>query len=462
MSKHSTFIFVFMVSIIVVSSCKVTKGYQAPDIQYTDSFRGGGIGDTTTMATLRWREIFTDTMLQRLIEKGISQNLDLQMAYSRIRQAQSYYEQSRAAFLPDADANAAVARTRLSKVQGFGVVSNFTEYQLGISAAWEADIWGRLSSTKRASLASLLRTEAAARAIQSAIVSDIASLYYTLLALDQQLIITRQTVRNWDTTVTTMRSLLDAARVTEAAVVQSEAQRYVAEVTIPDLSQQIRKTENALSILMGSPPFAIPRSRLADESAVAVLNTGIPAQLLANRPDVKQAEQAYRYAFELTNVARTAFYPSLTITGSAGFSNSSLSGFFGASSFGYSIAGGLLQPIFHQRLNKTNLEVAKEQQRVAWLGFQNTLLVAGQEVSDALSLHVAARNKMLVRGNELAALQKSVDYTQKLLQNGFANYTEVITARQSLLAAELGTVDDKLQELQAIVSLYTALGGGWR
>ena len=422
MNKPSKFTLAFSVSFIILSSCKVTKPYQTPAVQYNDSFRGGATGDTTTMAILRWREVFTDTILQGLIEKGISQNLDLQMAYSRIRQAQSYYKQSRAAFLPAIDANAGASRTRLSKAQGFGVVSNFTEYQLGISAAWEADIWGRLSSTKRASRASLLQTEAGARAIQSEIVSNIASLYYTLLSLDQQLIITRQTVRNWDTTVTTMRSLLEGARVTEAAVVQSLAQRYAAEVTIPDLIQRIQQAENALSILLGMPPADVTRSRLADQSTLPILNTGIPLQLLGNRPDVQEAEQAYRYAFELTNVARTAFYPSLTISGSTGFSNLSLSGFFGASAFGYSITGGLLQPILHQRRNKTNLEVAKEQQRTALLGFQNTLLTAGQEVSDALSLHVAARNKMLVRSNEIDALQKSVDYTQKLLQNGFANY----------------------------------------
>jgi multidrug efflux system outer membrane protein len=462
MSKPLKYIFVFLLLAIAQVSCKVTKPYQSPDIQYKDSFRGGGIADTTTIASLPWREVFTDTILQRLIEKAISQNLDLQIAYTRIRQAQAYYRQSRAAFLPDLDANGSVARTRLSKAQGFGVVSTFTEYQLGFSSSWEADIWGRLRSAKKASLAGLLNSEAGVRAIQSEIVSGIAGLYYALMALDQQLIITEQTVRNWDTTVTTMRSLQDAARVTEAAVVQSEAQRYAAEVTIPDLNQRIRQTENALSILLGIPCSAIDRNRLADQSTISILNTGIPAQLLANRPDIQQAELAYRYAFELTNVARTAFYPSLTITGSAGFSNLGLSNFFGSSSVGASIAGGLFQPIFKRRLNKTNLEVSKEQQQAALLSFQNALLVAGQEVSDALSRHVAARNKMSVRSNEITALQKSVDYTQELLQNGFANYTELITARQSLLAAELGRVDDKLQELQAIVSLYTALGGGWR
>ena len=466
MSKPITYIFSFLVMIAAAVSCKVTKTYQSPTVQQTvpqmDSFRGGAGADTVTIASLPWRQVFADTILQRVIGQGISQNLNLQIAYTRIRQAQAYYKQSRSAFLPELDANAAVGRVRLSKAQNFGAVSSITEYQLGLSATWEADIWGQLNSAKKASLAGLLSTEAGVRAIQSEIVSEIAGLYYTLMALDQQLGITEQTVKNWDTTVITMQSLQASAKVTEAAVVQSVAQREAVAVTIPDIIQSIRQTENALSILLGMPPSAIRRSRLDDQFTIAMLNTGVPAQLLANRPDVQQAEQDFRVAFELTNVARTAFYPALSITGAANFSSFDFKNLFDVTSLGASIFGGLTQPIFEKRLNKTRLEVAGEQQQAALLGFKNTLLMAGQEVSDALSLHSAAMAKTGSRSNEITALQQSVDYTQELLQNGFANYTEVITARQSLLGAQLGRVNDKLQELQSVVSLYTALGGGWR
>jgi len=462
MSKPIQYIFVLLFLGAMIVSCKVTKSYQSPGVQHMDTFRGAETGDTLTIGNLPWRKVFTDTILQRIIEQGIAQNLDLQIAYTRIRQAQAYYKQSRSAFLPDMDANAGVGRVRLSKAQNYGVVSSVTEYQIGLTASWEADIWGGLKSTKKASLASLLSTEAGARAIQSEIVSEIADLYYRLMALDEQLSITGQTVKNWDTTVLTMQSLQASARVTQAAVVQCVAQREAAAVTIPDINQGIQQTENALSILLGMPPSSISRSRLEDEFAVAMLNTGVPAQLLANRPDVQQAEQTYRAAFELTNVARTSFYPTLTITGGANFTSFSLSNLFDVASLGASVVGGLVQPIFNRRLNKTRLEVAKEQQQAALLGFRSTLLIAGQEVSDALSLHASAMGKIAVRTSEISALQQSVDYTQELLQNGFANYTEVITARQTLLAAQLGRVDDKLQELQSTVSLYTALGGGWR
>lgn len=448
--------------VLVLASCKVTRTYESPEVRTDGLFRDVQTSDTNSIANLPWREVFTDTVLQRLIAEGIAQNLDLQIAYTRIRQSEAYFEQSRAAFLPTFNANASVSESKLSNAQGFGIRKNATQYQLGLSSSWEADIWGRLSSNRRASLASLLQTQAGTRAIQTSIVSGIANYYYTLLALDQQLAITEQTVRNWDTTVRTMSALKEAARVTEAAVVQSEAQRYAAEVTIPDLKQRIRETENALSILLGQTPTAIQRSRLDDQSTVSVLQTGVPAQLLGNRPDVQQAEFAYRSAFEFTNVARTAFYPALTITGSAGLTSLTLGSFLDPSSLAASIAAGLTQPIFNRRLNRTNLIFAQEQQQAALLDFRNTLLVAGREVSDAISLHSTALEKMTVRTLQLTALQRSVEYTQELLRNGFANYNEVITARQSLLAAELGRVNDQLQSLQAMVNLYRSLGGGWK
>ncbi len=447
---------------LTMASCKIIKPYELPAIQTDSLYRDVATTDTTTIANLRWTELFKDTSLQKLIAQGIAHNLDLQMAYTRIAQARAYYQQSRAALLPTLNANAGVTRSRLSDAQGFGIRTHTTQYELGLSSGWEIDIWGKLSSNKRANLASLLQTEAAARTVQTELVAAIANYYYSLLALDQQLIITQQTVINWDTTVQTMRGLKEAARVTEAAVVQSEAQRYAAEVTIPDLKQSMRETENALSILLGVAPAAISRSTLQQQDTLDVLQTGIPAQLLANRPDVQQAELNFRSFFELTNAARTYFYPSLTITGSAGLSSLVLDQLFKSASVAASIGAGLTQPIFNRRANKTRLEVAKSQQQEALLNFKNTLLIAGQEVSDALFLHQAAIEKSKVRTNQMIALEKAVEYSQELLRNGFANYTEVITARQSLLQAELGEVNDRLQRFRATVNLYRSLGGGWK
>ena len=447
---------------MLAASCNITRPYQRPALRTANLYRDVATTDTTTLARLRWQQLFTDTTLQRLISQGIAQNLDLRVAYTRIQQAEAYYRQSRAAFFPTLNANTGVTRSRASQALTFGQQGTFTQYQLGLSSGWEIDVWGRLRSNRRASLASLLESEAGARAVQTGLVANIATYYYQLLALDQQLAITRFTVMNWDTTVQTMRALKVAARVTEAAVVQSEAQRYAAEVTLPDLRQNIRETENALSILLALPPAAIRRGRLEDQTTVEVLQTGLPAQLLANRPDVQQAEQNYRYFFELTNVARASFYPALTITGSLGLTSRALTDLFNPSFLANSIGAGLTQPIFNQRLNRTRLAVARAQQQESALNFQNTLLNAGREVSDALSLHQTALDKIQVRTYQIDALEKSVSYSQELLRYGFANYNEVITARQSLLQAQLGGANDRFQRLQSVVNLYRSLGGGWR
>lgn len=456
------YISIVSLAIFLLTACKVAEPYRAPEDLPLQSYREQTATDTNTIATIPWNRYFTDTILQRHIAAGLDQNLNLQMAYQRITQARAYFNQSKAAFLPTLNANAGVTTSKLSEAQGFGIRTHADQFTLGLSANWEADIWGRLKSSRKSSLASLLQTEAAANALRTGLVADIASLYYLLMALDDQLEITRQTVVNWDTTVQTMMELKEAASVTQAAVVQSEAQRYAAEVTIPDLKQSIRETENTLSILLGREPGVIERSKLFGQLMPDMMQTGVPAQLLANRPDVQQAELGFRYYFEMTNVARTYFYPSLTINGSAGQQALQFSKLFDPSSFATSIGAGLLQPIYNRRLNKTRLEVAKSQQQEALFGFRNTVLNAGREVSDALSLYATAGEKIEIRSKQMQALEKSVEYSEELLKNGFANYTEIITARQSLLLAELGRINDRLQQLQSGVNLYRALGGGWR
>lgn len=457
----SSLLFVSLI-IVVVSSCKVTKPYQAPEVKTEGLYRDINSADSNSIANLPWQEVFTDEILQDLIKRGLSYNPDLLSAFTRIQQAQAYFKQSKASLLPDLVATVGVTQSKLPETQQLVGSSSRTQYNLGVSSVWEADIWGRLSSIKRAEFANLLQTEAAAKTIQTGLISSIANYYYRLLAMDQQLKITEKTIDNWDSTVITMKALKEAAIVTEAAVVQSEAQRYAAEVTIPDLKQAIKETENALSILIGSAPGGIKRGSLLNQQSLYSLKTGIPAQLLANRPDVMQAELNFRTQFELTNVAKASFYPTLSITGSAGFNSLDIDNFLDPASFLANIGGSLTQPIFNRRANKTRLEVAVAQQEEALLNFKNTLLIAGKEVSDALSLYETAGQKMAVRNKQTDALQKSVDYSQELLENGFANYTEVITARQSLLQAELSSIDDRLQQLTAVVDLYRSLGGGWK
>ena len=449
-----------MLLVLMISSCKVTQPYEQPsDAINNKLYRDSSNNGTADIAEVSWKQMFSDTLLQALVQEGISNNLDLKVAIARIKAAAANFKQSKLAFLPSVDANPSATFQRVPSTQ-FGFPET---YVLQLTSSWEADLWGKLSSAKRAAMASLLQSEAYKRAVQTQLVSDIATNYYLLLAYDAQLQITERTVENRIKEVETMKLLKESNVVTGAAVVQSAANRYSVEITIPDLKQNIRETENTLSILLGKSPDTIFRSTIEQQATTTNLATGVPAQLLANRPDVQQAEYQLRNSFELVNVARAYFYPSFTITGAAGYSSASLAQLFNPVSFFANITGGLLQPVFEQGLNKQRLSVAQANQEESLNTFKKTILIAGQEVSNALFSYDAALQKQSLRSEQIAYLQKSVDFTKQLLEYSSAtNYTDVLTSEQNLLAAQLSSVNDKLQQLSAVVVLYRSLGGGWR
>jgi multidrug efflux system outer membrane protein len=465
--RYLKYIYLLLVLMGTVLSCKVTKPYKQPDLNTNDLYRGQTSTDTATIASMPWEKLFADTVLVALIHEGLYQNLNLKVAVQKIEEARAAFGQSKAAFLPSLSGNVSVTQSKQSVASldyppGTVVNTKFTSYQLGLSSSWEADVWGQLSSAKKSAYANLLQTDAAKRAIQTQLIADIANNYYMLLALDKQLDITTRTMQNRIKDVETMKALKEGAVVNGAAVVQAEANRYAAEVAIPDIKRSIRETENALDILVGRGPGNLNRTKLDTQQPITDLQTGIPAQLLKNRPDVQQAGYNFRAAFENTNLAHTYFYPQFTITASGGFTNLTLKDFFVNSIF-YNIAAGLTQPIFNQGINKSRLKTAIAQQKEALYNYQQTILVAGQEVSNALYAYQSAMDKDGARGKQIVALQKSVDYTEQLLKFSSAtNYTDVLTSEQSLLAAQLSGVNDRLEQLQAIVNLYRALGGGWR
>lgn len=465
--KYNKQVFALLIGAAFLSSCAVTKTYERPPVKTDGLYREQASADSLTMANMPWRSVFADQKLQTLIQRGLDQNINLKNAIQNIIQAQATLRQSKLAYLPTLSGDANVTRSKQSEAglnfpPGININTLTNTYKLSLSTSWEADVWGKLSSAKRSALAKYLGTDAAKRAVQTQLISDIATNYFSLLALDQQLVITNETLKSRIATVETMKELKEGAVVNGAAVVQSEANRYAAEVSIPDLKRSIRETENALCILLGEAPGPIDRTTLAVQAEPASLAIGVPAQLLQNRPDVQEAEYNFKSAFENTNLARTYFYPSFTLTASGGFSNLELKNFFDHSVF-YNLVGGLTQPIFNQGVNKARLTTAQSAQLQALNSFQQSLLVAGQEVSNALYAYQTAKEKEVSRAKQIEALVKSVDYTQELLRYSSAtNYTDVLTSEQSLLAAKLSGVSDKLQKLQAIVSLYQALGGGWK
>ncbi|TKC01259.1 efflux transporter outer membrane subunit [Pedobacter cryotolerans] len=462
--KHSLVIIGF--AVLILSAC-VTQKYETPKVTTADLYRDNNTTDTTTIANLPWKNLFNDANLQTLIQQGLNENLDLKQAIERIRIAQATLQQSRAAFLPTLQADVSVTDAKQSQAAlnfppGVNINLETQTYRAQLSTSWEADIWGKLSSAKRASYANLLQTDAAKRAVQTQLIANIANAYYNLIALDKQLKITLETVKSRTNNVETMKALKEGALVNGAAVVQSEANLYAAEVTIPDLKRSIRETENALNVLLARVPGTILRSDLDSQTPYSDLQTGVSAQLLKNRPDVQAAELSFRAAFENTNVAKTFFYPSLTLTASGGLSTLQLADFFNNSVF-YNLIGGITQPIFARGQNKARLTTAQAQQQQAFYTFQQTLLTSGQEVSNALYAYQTATEKETTRAKQIASLTKAVDFTQELLRYSSAtNYTDVLTSEQSLLAAQLSGVSDRLQKLQAVVNLYRALGGGWK
>lgn len=445
----------------VLISCNSSQHYQRDSVN-TENLYGVESSDSTNLSNMPWQELFTDPLLQNYIAEGLANNPDLQIAIQRVAQSEAYFEQSKAALLPGINAKAAGNYTRNSESLNPNSSRETGSYQLGVEAGWEIDLWGKLSSAKRAAYANLLATDAGRKAVETRLISNIATAYYNLSALDAKLAITQQTVLNDIDIIETFVVLKESGRATSAAIVQSEASRYAAEVTIPDLEQQIREVQNALCLLLGRTPQKIQRNSIEAPLDNELLKTGVPSQLLDNRPDVMQAEYDVMRAFEMTNSARAYFYPALTLTASTGFVSGSLNNLLDPASFAANVIGGLTAPIFNKKTNTTRLKVSKAQQEESLHNLRYMLFNAGHEVNNALGLYETATKKIELRKKQIFALEKSVEYTRELLTYGTSSYIEVLAAQQSLLGAQLNSVNDHLQQLNAVVSLYRALGGGWK
>ncbi|MCG2792623.1 MAG: efflux transporter outer membrane subunit [Weeksellaceae bacterium] len=446
-------------------SCKVTETYSNPAVEQSrqdNLFRQKSSSDSTSLANVSWNQIFADAKLQNIIKKTVANNLDLKVAIAKIQEADAIFKQSQLQNLPSLDGIASVKETKNSaSAQGGNfVIPDLTNYQLGISTGWEVDIWGRISSLKRSAYAGFLQSDAAKRAVQTQLVAQAASLYYQLISLDKQLEITNQTIELRKKDVESVELLMDAGYLTGADVEQSKANLYSAQLSVPDLELQIQQTENALSTLMNDNPNTIDRNSIDSQVVYTDLKTGIPVSLLKNRPDVQAAELSFRQAFENKNVALAQVYPTFNITGTIGLSTKTLENFFSNSLF-YTVGGSLTQNIFQQGNRKAQVRITEARKQQAYFTFQNTLLTAGSEVSNALLSYQKAKEKESTRLLQIRSLEKAVEFNKELLTySSNVNYVNVLTSEQSLLQAQLAGVNDKLQQLQAVTEFYRALGGG--
>lgn len=468
MRKQSLYNIVLLVGLsFVLTSCFVAKEYERPALQETDAlYRTDNLPtDSLSMAEVSWTTMFTDPYLKQYIAEGLQNNIDVRIALQQLVAAEAYAKQGKAGYFPSLSAGASITHQELSKNSQFGAFlanTSTDQFDLTANLSWEADIWGKIRSNKRATQAAYLQTVAGHQAVKTQLISSIATAYYNLLALDTQLEITKQTILTRDSSVVTIRALKDAGQVTQVAVDQNIAQFNNAKALQVDLETAIFKMENTLSILLGKGPQEFKRSTLDIQVIDTDIRLGVPATLLSNRPDVMAAEYALIQSFELTNVARSNFYPSLKLTATGGFQSLELDKLLSANSLFATLIGGITQPLFNQRKIKTQNEVAIAQQEQALLQFKKTLLVAGTEVSNALYTYESETKKAEFRTLEVEALRNAESNSEELLKNGYANYLDLLTARQSALSAELNTVDSKLQQLIAMVNLYEALGGGWK
>lgn len=450
---------------LLLQSCFVAKNYSRPEIETESLYRTDNLPqDSISMADVSWRDLFNDQQLTSYIQEGLKNNIDIRIALQNVVAAEAYVKQGKAGYYPALSGTASFTRTKNSQNSQFG--SFFTrpleQYELSGALSWEADVWGKIRSNKRAFSAAYLQSVSAHQAVKTNLIASIASTYYQLLALDKQLKVSKQTLGARKNSLETTVALKEAGQVTEVAVKQTEAQMHTTEIIVIDLENNIKLLENAFSILLGEAPQQIERGSLDNQTIDTELSTGVPYLLLANRPDVMQAEYSLINAFELTNVAKSSLYPSLSLSASGGFQSLEFDNWLDASSLFSSLIGSLTQPIFNGRRLRTQMEVARAQQEQALLNYKQALLTAGREVSDALYTYDAETKKLEARSKELDAYATAEGYSEELLNNGLANYLEVLTARQNALNSELNYVDSQYAQLSAIVELYRALGGGWK
>lgn len=451
---------------LVLQSCFVAKEYSRPEVVEAVHYRTDSLPqDSATMAGMPWRDLFTDPVLVNHIEHGLENNIDIRVALEQMAVAEAYLKSAKWGDVPAVNARGQVTHQQLSENSQFGEFFNagLTQYELSATLSWEADVWGKIRSTKRASRASYLQSVSAHQAVKSRLVVQIASMYYQLLALDEQLQIAEESIANRERSLETTRALKEAGSVNRLAVSQTEAQLESTRVLAVELERNIHILENALSVLLGDAPHGIERTALsAQEVPVDPTEVGYPMQLLRHRPDVLAAEYGLVNAFELTNVARSEFYPSLNLSATAGLQSLSFENLFDPASFFANLVGSLAQPILNRRAIRSEYEASLSRQEIAYLRFRESVLVASREVSDAIRNMEAAEEKIDIRQAEISASGRAAQDAEALLQSGFASYLDVLTARQNELNSQLGLIDARLDKLSAAVELYRALGGGWR
>ena len=452
---------IFMSAALLLSSCGLYNKYERPEVDTKGLVRDTqsltdtlAVQDTTTFGNMPWRSVFTDPQLQALIQQGLDNNPDLLNAALNVQMVNEALKIAKLAFLPSVAIN---AQGTLSSFDGAAATKAYT---LPVSASWNVDLFGNLLSVKRSAQMQLIATKDYQTVVKTNVISTIANLYYTLLMIDRQMEIVTDMEQLTKETWEKMQFMHEnRAGYRSTAVQRAEAAYYQVQSQRVDLQRQMRETENSLSLLLGQPGQAIPRGKFAGQSLPTEFSTGVGIQMLANRADVHQYEMSLAQCFYDVETARSRFYPNITITGTAAFTNNN--GLVNPGKWLMSAVGSLVQPIFQHGQIVAGLKVAKMQYEQAYNKWQNSIYKAGNEVSNALVAYNSYSQKAELDGKRVEVLKKNVEDTKKLMESSTnTTYLEVITAQSNLLNAEINEVTDQLSKMQAVVSLYQALGGG--
>lgn len=441
---------ILMAAPLIFSGCGLYSKFENTPVEYDANALCRIDSINTPLSAVSWKELFADKYLRAWIDSGLVRNTDLRIARLNTEKAAATLSASKLAFLPSV--NLGVDASVGHKAD--------RRFQIGPSASWEIDIFGRQRNLKLGAEASLHAAEAYNQAVRTSLIATIAEGYYTLLMLDEQLEISERTIKTWDENIRVLQALKRAGRTNEAAVLQARANRMKVENSALTLKSQIIEQENAIRSLLLDPKASMTRGKLAEQKFPDSLSAGISLDLLSNRPDVRAAEYELANSFYNINVARAAFYPSLTLSGNAGWTTSSGASVGNPSSWIANAIGSLMAPLFNRGTNNANLRISKAEYEIASLNYQQKLLDAGMEVNNALKDWQTAQQRLILDKKQIVALKGAVHNTRLLMRNTSTNYLEVLTAQQRLLEAEITEAADRYGEIQAVISLYHALGGG--
>lgn len=456
---------------MLLHACKVSKDLPFPKDSVPLAYRDSSGKDTGSIADQTWKSFFADASLQKLVDSALLKNYNMQLALKNMESARQSLKQAKLGWLPQLNLNVGASSTIPSKnslngslTEQFLGTNHIEDFTANVGLSWEIDIWRKIRNQKKVALSSYLQSAEARKAMQTAIVSAVASGFYNLLLSDEQLRIAQKNLALNDSTLLVIRYQQTAGQVTMLAVQQAEAQQLSATQLVSVLEQNIRLQENALSILTGRFPGSIERANgLRAISLNESLSTGVPSHLLSRRPDVKAQELALSIQNARVGIAKAGFYPTLQITASGGLNAYKATNWFSvpASLFG-NLAGGLTQPLFQHRRIKTQYELAKLDREKAVIQFRQTVLVAVGEVSDALVKVEKLDEQQSIATRRVNTLQQATQNAVLLFKSGMANYLEVISTQSSVLQSELDQAALKYGQLNARIDLYRALGGGWK